>query len=119
MTRLKRLFTAWKDGGKDRGGCPPPDSAQPVRTDSGRDKVVEVLSSSDGRHRVAITKSGGVYRLYVETWAPDWETLGVATWCSNAALASVADSLDRARDLAREAVRVLGGDVDDDTEAGG
>jgi hypothetical protein len=116
MTRLKRLFTAWKDGGKDRGGLPPPDTTQPVRTDSGRDKVVEVVSSQDGRHRVAITKGGGMFRLYPETWAPDWETLGVATWCSNGGLASVADSLETARDMARDAVRAMGGEPDDAPE---
>jgi hypothetical protein len=115
MTRLKRLFTAWKDAGKDRGPCPPPDTLHPVRTDSGRDKVIEVLSSSDGRHRVAIAKGGGVFRLYPETWAPDWETLGVATWCSSGAHGSIADSLDRAREAARDAIRAMGGERDDVT----
>lgn len=108
MTRMKRLFSAWKDGGKARGAPPPPDLAQPVRTDSGKEKLVDVLTSEGGRHRVGITKAAGLFRTYPESWAPDWETLGTATWLSNGHLGGFADSLERAREQAQEALDALG-----------
>ena len=110
MTRLKRLFTAWQGSRKERGLAPPPDPGQPVRTDSGRDKLVEVVASGDGRHRVGITRSAGVFRLYAETWAPDWDTLGTATWLSHEHLSGFADSLENARESARETLHRMSGE---------
>lgn len=109
MARWKRLITAWKDGGRARGAVPPPDLGQPVRTDSGKEKLVEVLTSAGGRHRVGITKSAGLFRIHPESWAPDWETLGTATWLSSGHLGGFADSLEAAREQAREALFAMSG----------
>jgi hypothetical protein len=103
MKRLTRLFTAWKGGRAARGTAPPPDPNQPVRIDGRGEKLVEVLSSDSGRHRVGITRdSAGIYRLRVETWAPDWEEMGVATWLQLGSAGTFTDSLERARELAVE-----------------
>jgi hypothetical protein len=65
--------------------------------------VVEVLTSAAGDRRVGITRDGsGIYRLRVETWAPDWQTLRVATWLQSNHEGSFTDSLERARSLAAE-----------------
>jgi hypothetical protein len=77
--------------------------------DRGGEKVVEVLTSATGDRRVGITRdSSGLYRLRVETWAPDWEHLGVATWLQSGHEGSVTDSLERARSLAAEALEAAG-----------
>lgn len=71
--------------------------------DGSGEKLVEILPSASGSRRVAITRDGaGIYRLRVETWAPDWESLGVATWLQLAHEGSFTDSLQRARELAAE-----------------
>jgi hypothetical protein len=103
MKRLSRLFAAWKGGRADRGPAPPPDPSQPLRIDRRGEKLVEVVTSATGHRRVGITRDGaGIYRLRVETWAPDWESLGVATWLQSEHDGGVADSLERARELAAE-----------------
>ena len=67
MSRMKRLFTAWRGGSAERGAMPPPDSTQPVRVDRSGEKLVEVLTSAGGHRRVGITRDGpGIYRLRVE-----------------------------------------------------
>lgn len=105
MKRLTRLFSAWRGGSGGRGAPPPPDSSQPVRVDRAGEKLVEVVTSAAGERRVGITRDGGLYRLRVETWAPEWEAMGVATWIQRDDEGRVADSLEQARALA---VDVLG-----------
>jgi len=106
MKRLTRLFSAWRGSGGGRGTAPPPDLTQPVRIDGRGEKLVEVLTSASGDCRVGITRDGaGIYRLRVETWAPDWEHVGVATWLQRGSEGSFADSLERARELAAEHLR--------------
>ena len=109
MSRLKRLYKAWRGGGH-ASSAPPPDHGQPVRIDRAGEKLVEVLPSPSGHRRVAITRDGpGIYRLRVEAWAPDWEALGVATWVQSAHEGSFADSLEQARAFAEE---ILAADED-------
>ena len=73
------------------------------------EKIVEVLISAAGNRRVAITRDGaGIYRLRVETWAPDWEHIGIATWFQSGHEGSFADSLERARLLAAESLAAMG-----------
>ena len=103
MKRLTRLFTAWKGVSTSSSAPPPPDLSQPIRVDRGGEKVVEVLTSAAGDRRVGITRDGsGLYRLRVEAWAPDWETMRVATWIQSSHEGNFADSLERARSLAAE-----------------
>ena len=103
MSRLKRLYKAWRGSGHDSSPAPPPDYAQPVRIDGAGEKLVEVLPSASGHRRVAITREGpGIFRLRVETWAPDWEALSVATWVQSTHEGSITDSLESARELAAE-----------------
>jgi hypothetical protein len=112
---MKRLFTAWRGGSAERGAMPPPDSTQPVRVDRSGEKLVEVLTSAGGHRRVGITRDGpGIYRLRVETWAPDWDTLGVATWIQSEHEGALADSLEQARSLAAEIMGEAGGIEDDE-----
>jgi hypothetical protein len=109
VKRLTRLFTAWKRRSGRSGAPPPPDPSQPVRVDSKGEKIVEVLASANGGRRVGITRdASGIYRVRVETWAPDWEHLGVATWFQSGDEGSFADSLERARSLAAEALGAMG-----------
>ena len=109
MKRLTRLFKAWKGASRSHGPPPPPDPSQPLRIDLRGEKLVEVLTSSTGDRRVGITRDGsGIYRLRVETWAPDWEHMGVATWIQSGHEGSVTDSLERARSLAAEALGEAG-----------
>ena len=106
MKRLTRLFSAWKGGSGGRGPAPPPDPSQPFRIDGRGEKLVEVSTSGSGQCRVGITRdSAGIYRLRVETWAPDWEHMGVATWLQRGSEGSFTDSLERARELAAECLR--------------
>jgi hypothetical protein len=103
LKRVTRLFKAWKGGGGRRGGPPPPDPSQPIRVDRRGEKVVEVMTSPSGDRRVGITReSSGLYRLRVETWAPDWEHMGVATWFQSGDEGLFAEDLERARSLAAE-----------------
>lgn len=109
MKRLTRLFRAWRGGPGRRGAPPPPDPSQPIRVDLRGEKIVEVLTSASGDRRVGITRDGsGMYRLRVETWAPDWEHMGVATWFQSGHEGSFTDSLERARSLAAEALEATG-----------
>jgi hypothetical protein len=109
MGRVKRLFSAWKGGSGGRGAPPPPDPGQPIRIDTAGEKLVEVLTSPDGRCRIGITRDrAGIFLLRVETWAPDWDDLGVATWLQRDNEGAFADSLEHARSLAREHLRALG-----------
>jgi hypothetical protein len=105
MKRLTRLFRAWKAGSGRSDAPPPPDLSQPIRVDLRGEKIVEVLTSATGHRRVGITRDGsGIYRLRVETWAPDWEHMGIATWFQSGHEGSFTDSLERARSLAAEAL---------------
>lgn len=109
MKRLTRLFRAWKGGSGRSDAAPPPDPSQPIRVDQRGEKIVEVLTSATGDRRVGITRdASGIYRLRVETWAPDWEHMGIATWLQSAHEGSFADSIERARSLAAEALRATG-----------
>ena len=109
MKRLTRLFKAWKGSSGRSAAPPPPDLSQPIRVDLRGEKIVEVLTSSTGDRRVGITRdASGIYRLRVETWAPDWEHLGIATWIQSSQEVTYADSLERARSLAREALGAIG-----------
>src|SRR4030095_1602784 len=120
MKRLKRLVTAWKGHGAPGTAPPPPDQSQPVRVDGRGEKIVEVLTSKSGTRRVAITRDGaGMYRLRVETWAPDWEDMRIATWFQSGHEGSFADSLEQERLLAAESL-VTRGDAakDEDVEQG-
>jgi hypothetical protein len=109
MKRLTRLFKAWKGGSGRSGAPPPPDLSQPIRVDIRGEKIVEVLTSATGDRRVGITRdASGIYRLRVETWAPDWEHMGVATWFQSGHEGSFTDSLERARSLAAEALGATG-----------
>jgi hypothetical protein len=109
MKRLTRLFTAWKGRSGRNGAPPPPDPSQPVRVDAKDEKIVEVLTSASGDRRAGITRdASGIYRVRVETWAPDWEHLGVATWLQSGHEGSFVDSLERARSLAAEALGAMG-----------
>ena len=111
---MKRLFTAWRGGSAERGAAPPPDSSQPVRVDRAGEKLLEVLTSASGDRRVGITRDGpGIYRLRVETWAPDWDTLGVATWIQGELEGALAESLEQARALAAEILGETDGVEDD------
>ncbi len=118
MSRMKRLFSAWRGGSADRGGRPVPDASQPVRVDRAGEKLLEVLTSASGERRVGITRDGpGIYRLRVETWAPDWETLGVATWIQSGHDGALAESQEHARALAAEVLGEAGRDeADEDGE---
>lgn len=114
MSRMKRLFSAWRGGSADRGGRPVPDTSQPVRVDRAGEKLLEVLTSASGDRRVGITRDGpGLYRLRVETWAPDWETLGVATWIQSEHEGALAESQEQARALAAEILGETAGVEDD------
>jgi hypothetical protein len=108
MNRLKRLFTAWRADGQRSGQPPPPDAAVPVRVDGRGEKLVEVLSSTSGPWRVGITKDRAGYRLRPETWGLDWELTGHASWFANEHLGTFCDSLERARELARECLVSMG-----------
>jgi hypothetical protein len=80
-----------------------------MRVDQRGEKIVEVLTSATGDRRVGITRdASGIYRLRVETWAPDWEHMGIATWFQRGHEGSFTDSLERARSLAAEALRATG-----------
>ena len=106
MKRLTRLFRAWKGGSERSDAPPPPDPSQPIRVDGGGEKIVEVVTSATGDRRVGITRDGsGIYRLRVETWAPDWEHMGVATWLQNDLEGGFTDTLEKARSLAADALR--------------
>jgi hypothetical protein len=110
MSRMKRLFSAWRGGSAGRGAPPVPDSSQPVRVDGPGEKLIEVVTSAAGDVRVGITRDrAGLFRLRVETWAPDWESMGVATWLQRGDQGNVADSLEHARALAAEIVAEAGG----------
>jgi hypothetical protein len=106
MKRLSRLFSAWKGGSGRRGAPPPPDPSQPMRVDARGEKLVDVLTSASGDRRVGITRDGaGLYRLRVETWAPDWDAMGIATWFQASDDGAFTDSLEKARSLAAERLR--------------
>jgi hypothetical protein len=102
MGRLKRVFSAWREGKRGRTEPPPPDPSVPVTVHGRGETVVEVLS--DGPHRIGIARDrGGIYRLYPETWAQDWDSLRREMWFPSGAHAGlICDSLERARSLARE-----------------
>lgn len=109
MKRLTRLFSAWKGGPGRRGAPPPPDASHPIRVDVRGEKLVEVVTSPAGDLRIGITRDGaGLYRLRVETWAPDWDAMGVATWFQASDDGTFTDSLERARSLAAEHLRAAG-----------
>ena len=95
---IRRIFV------RDFGPPPPPDVAhQP--SFSGQ-RIVETIYSESKRQRVFITVDDpGAYRIVVECWdTSDWKDWQKAFWSEDSS-SSRTDSLQRARELADEALR--------------
>jgi hypothetical protein len=105
MNRVKRLFSAWRHDRRGRTEPPPPDSSVPVTVDGRGERIVEVVSSPGGLHRIGIARDrAGLYRLYAETWAQDWDSLRQAMWFRGGPVGGLSDDLERARSLAQESL---------------
>lgn len=111
MSRLKRLFSAWRHDRRGRTEAPPPDPSVPVAVDGRGERIVEVVSTPGGLHRIGIARDrAGLYRLYAETWALDWDSLRQAMWFRTGPVGSLSDSLEHARALAHQSLPAIGGE---------
>jgi hypothetical protein len=88
----------------DLGPPPPPDVAQQPAFPGQR--IVETVYSESKQGRVFITEDeSGIYRIMVQWWdTSDWKEWGQAFW-SPAGSSSHTDNLQRARELADEALK--------------
>jgi hypothetical protein len=103
MERVKRLFNAWRSGESAQGDAPPPDPAGAFRSAGPGETLVELVEAESGGIRVGIVKdTAGVYRLYAERWALDWELTHEAAWSPYEPLARTGKSLARARTIAHD-----------------
>ena len=113
MNRLGRLMDAWWRGRYRQQDAPPPDPTVPFRVDGRGETLIEVLESPSGTQRVGITRDqSGIYRLYTERWAEDWDVIGRATWTGGGGHdGSLVDTLERAESLARRSLGVKAPEV--------
>ena len=88
----------------DFGPPPPPDVAQ--QTSFRRQRIVETIYSDSKHERVFITVDDtGDYRIIVQCWdTSDWSAGHGARWIGDGSR-SHTDSIERARELADEALR--------------
>jgi hypothetical protein len=95
---LRRFFLS------DFGPPPRPDVAQ-QRAFRGQ-RLIETIYSDSKRERAFITvDEAGLYRIIVERWdTSDWKEWQQAFW-RGCAIGSYTDTFERARDLAKEALR--------------
>ena len=70
------------------------------------EELVEVKYSKRRRNRAAITHDRQArYRVHLQSWdTSGWKVGGSPTWIPSDRFACFADTLDRARDIAREAL---------------
>jgi hypothetical protein len=86
----------------DIGPPPQPDVSQ-QRSFPGQ-RVIETIHSQSKRAFITIDDAG-LYRIKIERWdTSDWKEWQQAFWRGEA-VSSYADTLERARDLAKEALR--------------
>jgi hypothetical protein len=107
MNWFERLIEGWHQRKERRRQAPPPALEVPFTAYRASEELVEVVVSPAGTERAGITRDErGVYRVYTERWAEDWDFTGCAEWTGSGGHdGSLTDTLDRARIVARERLR--------------
>ena len=72
--------------------------------------MLECLYSLDKNHRAVLTRDGkGLVRVRCESWnLSEWEQSGIGFWNPRGKGATITDTIDNARALARERLIELG-----------
>ncbi len=113
MTRAMRFFESLRRNARSllvRQTMPPPDPDEQATPIFGGETVVEVRYSGQKNYRSVITQdSAGRFRVHRQLWdASNWDVAPSAYWADDDHGAVIADTLDRARMLATEALLVRG-----------